>query len=104
LIPEIDIFKPAEHRIIHFPEERAKIFEFFREALERKYEGLIIKGSNDLYFTNESRSHWKKLKRGFANNRDSKISKIELDLIVMGANRGQGSKNSKSFTSYLLGT
>lgn len=32
------------------------------------------------------------------------MSKIQLDLIVMGANRGQGNKNFKSFTSYLLGT
>jgi ATP-dependent DNA ligase len=27
-----------------------------------------------------------------------------MDLVVMGANRGQGSKNSRFFTSYLLGT
>jgi DNA ligase 1 len=73
-------------------------------VLERKYEGLIIKGCSDPYFTNESRSHWKKLKRGFASSRDARISKIELDLVVMGANRGQGSRNSKAFTSYLLGT
>lgn len=72
--------------------------------LGRHYEGLILKGCQDFYFTNESRSHWKKLKRGFAANRDARISKIELDLVVMGANRGQGAKNSRHFTSYLLGT
>jgi ATP-dependent DNA ligase len=51
-IPKTDILKPAEFRVIHFPEERAKIFEFFKNAIERKYEGLIIKGQNDFYFTN----------------------------------------------------
>jgi ATP-dependent DNA ligase len=103
LIPSDGVFRLAESRIVHFPEERAKIFEYFREVLERKYEGLIIKGCQDPYYTNDSRSHWKKLKRGFASNRDARISKVELDLIVMGANRGQGSKNSRHFTSYLLG-
>lgn len=28
-IPDIPIFKPAEYRVIHFPQERAKIEEFF---------------------------------------------------------------------------
>lgn len=102
-IPDIPIFKPSECRIVHFPQERAKIFDFFKEALERKYEGLIIKGTKDKYYTNDSRTHWKKLKRGFTNNRDTRISKIQLDLIVMGANKGKGSNNTKLFTSFLLG-
>ena len=71
--------------------------------LDRKYEGLIIKGTSDKYYTNESRAHWKKLKRGFVNNRDSRISRLELDLILMGANRGRSFNNSTHFTSYLMG-
>ena len=49
---------------------------YFNEALSRKYEGLIIKGVKDFYYTNDTRVHWKKLKRGFANIKDSRISKI----------------------------
>lgn len=29
---------------------------------------------------------------------------MELDLVVMGANRGSGFKNQKTFNSYLMGT
>lgn len=104
LLPEGGVFRKAEHRIVCFPEERARILEYFREVLARKYEGLIIKGCFDAYFTNESRTHWKKLKRGFTASRDASIAKVDMDLVVMGANRGQGSKNTRSFTSYLLGT
>ena len=77
---------------------------YFNEALSRKYEGLIIKGVKDFYYTNDTRVHWKKLKRGFANIKDSRISKIQLDLVVVGANRGQGNNNKKLFTSFLLAT
>lgn len=72
--------------------------------MERKYEGIILKGAKDLYYTNDSRVHWKKLKRGFINTRDPNISKVELDLVLMGANRGKAFKNNNIFTSFLMGT
>ena len=65
---------------------------------------MILKGANDLYYTNQTRSVWKKLKRGFINTKDPNISKIELDLVLMGAIRGTGFKNKDIFTSFLMGT
>ena len=72
--------------------------------LLRKYEGLILKGLNDKYYTNESRIYWRKLKRGFINTKDPNIAKLELDLIVMGANNSQKIKNKKQYGSFLVGT
>lgn len=51
-IPNIEIISPVEYKMINFPQERAKIFDFFKEVLSRKYEGIIIKGANDFYYTN----------------------------------------------------
>lgn len=65
---------------------------------------MILKGANDLYYTTQTRGHWKKLKKGFINTRDPNMSKIELDLVLMGASKGMGFKNKDSYTSFLMGT
>jgi hypothetical protein len=54
----------------------------------------MVKGARDKYYTNDSRVYWKKIKRGFmSSKKDPNISQIQLDLIVMGANRGSGTNN-----------
>ena len=44
------------------------------------------------------------MKRGFDSNRDPNIAKVDLDLIIMGANRGKGFKNKSESNSFLMGT
>jgi hypothetical protein len=39
--------------------------EYFHAIIKRKYEGLILKGPEDYYYTNGTRIHWGKLKKGF---------------------------------------
>jgi ATP-dependent DNA ligase len=102
-IPETEVLKRSEYRLISFPEERAIILDYFSRVLEQKYEGIILKGVNDKYFTNDTRKLWQKLKRGFSSVHPG-LSKIELDLVVMGANRGEGFKNYNQYTSFLMGT
>ena len=74
---------------------------FFFQVINRDYEGLIIKGINDLYYTNRSRKHWGKLKKGCKLTGEDTQS-IDLDLVVMAIENGQG-KRSDKFGSCLLG-
>jgi ATP-dependent DNA ligase len=65
----------------------------------------MIKGARDKYYTNDSRIYWKKIKRGFmSSKKDPNISQVQLDLVVMGANRGTGTNNRQVYASFLLGT
>lgn len=59
------------------------MLEFFIEIINRKFEGVIIKGENDLYYTNQSRVHWGKLKKG-CKLEDQDTQHIDLDLVLMG--------------------
>lgn len=69
--------------------------------VKRNYEGLIIKGVSDKYYTNGTRKHWGKLKKGFKQS-ESDSQEMDLDLVVMGVDYGQG-KRSNYFGSFLLG-
>jgi ATP-dependent DNA ligase len=37
------------------------------------------------------------------NTKDKNVAKLDLDLVVMGANKGKGYKNFESLTSFLVG-
>lgn len=77
------------------------MLEFFMEIINRKYEGIIIKGENDFYYTNQSRIHWGKLKKG-CKLKDQDTQQIDLDLVLMAVEYGQG-KRSDVFGSFLMG-
>ena len=69
--------------------------------IKQKHEGLILKGVDDHYYTNGTRKYWGKLKKGCRISQKDTGS-IDLDLIVMGADFGQG-KRSRLFSTFLLG-
>lgn len=100
-IPHKSILKESESKIIKYPEEEAKIFEYLQAVMERKYEGLILKGTQDLYFSNGSRVHWGKLKRGFNRGKTDNLDRIELDLVVMGGYHSK--QRSINLNSFLVG-
>ncbi len=75
--------------------------QYFHLITKRKYEGLILKGPQDHYYTNGTRIHWGKLKKGFRQKKEDK-GQIDLDLILMGADYGRG-KKAKFFSSFLMG-
>lgn len=74
---------------------------YFHAIIKRKYEGLILKGPEDHYYTNGTRIHWGKLKKGFREKKEDK-GLIDLDLILMGADYGRGKKAS-FLSSFLMG-
>lgn len=61
----------------------------------------MIKGVMDIYSTNGSRKHWGKLKKGCKID-ETDTGSIDLDLVVMGVEKGKG-KKSKQFGAFLLG-
>ncbi len=54
-----------------------------------------------MYFTNGSRRHWGKFKKG-CKIENSDTGQIDLDLVLMGFSFGQG-KRSNFFSAYLVG-
>ena len=69
--------------------------------IQKNHEGLILKGTTDLYYTNGTRKYWGKMKKG-CKIRSIDTGFIDLDLIVMGADYGQGKKKNLLAT-FLLG-
>ena len=69
--------------------------------VEKKREGLILKGVDDMYYTNGTRKHWGKMKKG-CRIHQSDTGSIDLDLILMGADYGKGKRKS-TFATFLLG-
>ena len=55
----------------------------------------------DQYYTNGTRKHWTKVKKGCRIDKTGTGS-IDLDLVVMGVDPGKG-KNSLLFSNFLLG-
>jgi hypothetical protein len=59
------LIKKGEYEIFDYPHQKDKLMEYFHAITKRKYEGLILKGPEDHYYTNGTRIHWGKLKKGF---------------------------------------
>lgn len=87
--------------IFDYPEEKDQLMKYFREVVRDGYEGLMLKGVDDLYCLNGSRLYWGKLKKGFRLRKEDK-GYIDLDLIVIGADYGRG-KKATYFSSFLVG-
>ncbi len=65
LVIENRMVKKGQFEIFNYPEEKKILMDYFHSVVKRKYEGLILKGPYDLYYTNGTRIHWGKLKKGF---------------------------------------
>ena len=63
-IPITESIKLSECKEFSYPKEKSELLNYFLKAIEEKNEGLIIKGSSDFYYTNGTRRHWGKLKKG----------------------------------------